>query len=92
MFYFCAEFFCLFQIAGFGALALFVWVLTDPSVLISMTQEENHFYIGLYIFLVVGVLMLIIAVLGCCGSLKESQCMLISVSIHPFNTFNTQLM
>lgn len=68
----------LFWIVGIAALALFIWVLTDPSLLISMTHEENHFYIGLYLFLVVGVLMLVISCLGCCGSLRESQCMLVS--------------
>lgn len=68
------------QIVGFTALALFIWVLTDPSMLITMTQERNHFYIGLYVFLIVGLLMLVVAILGCCGSLRESKCMLIGVS------------
>lgn len=68
------------QIVGFTALGLFVWVLTDPSLVISMAQERNHFYIGLYVFLIVGLLMLVVAILGCCGSLKESPCMLIGVS------------
>lgn len=68
------------QIVGFTSLALFIWVLTDPSMLITMTQERNHFYIGLYVFLIVGLLMLVVAILGCCGSLRESKCMLIGVS------------
>lgn len=68
------------QIVGFTALGLFVWVLTDPSLVITMAQERNHFYIGLYVFLIVGLLMLVVAILGCCGSLKESRCMLIGVS------------
>lgn len=72
--------FCTFQVVGFTALGLFIWVLTDPSLVITMAQERNHFYIGLYVFLIVGLLMLVVAILGCCGSLKESRCMLIGVS------------
>lgn len=56
-------------------------MLTDPTFLISMTQDENNYYIGLYIFLAIGALMLIVAFLGCCGAFKESQCLLVSVRI-----------
>lgn len=55
-------------------------MLTDTSYLISLTQEGNNFYIGLLVFVGVATLTLIIAFLGCCGALKESQCMLVSVS------------
>lgn len=55
-------------------------MLTDPTFLISMTQDESNYYIGLYIFLAIGALMLIVAFLGCCGAFKESQCLLVSVS------------
>jgi uncharacterized membrane protein len=54
-------------------------MLTDPTFLVSMTQEEKHYYIALYIFFAVGALMLLVAFLGCCGAFRESQCMLVSV-------------
>jgi CD81 antigen len=66
----------LFWTAGIAAFVLFGRLVTDPTFLISLTQDENHYYIGLYIFVVVAALTLIIAFLGCCGALKESQCML----------------
>lgn len=66
----------VFWAAGITAFILFGRMVTDPSFLISLTQDENHYYIGLYIFVVVAALTLIIAFLGCCGALKESQCML----------------
>lgn len=53
-------------------------MLTDPTFLISMTQNESNYFLGLYILLVVGALMLTVAFLGCCGAFKESQCMLFS--------------
>lgn len=60
-------------------------MLTDPTFLISMTQDESNYYIGLYIFLAIGALMLIVAFLGCCGAFKESQCLLVSVSSRSLN-------
>jgi len=65
---------------GLAIVVLSVWMLTDPTFLIAMTQTENHYYIGLYMFLSIGALMVIVAFLGCCGAFKESQCMLVSVS------------
>lgn len=68
------------QAAGIAAFTLFGWMLTDPSFLISLTKEGNNFYIGLLVFVGVATFTLVIAFLGCCGALKESQCMLVSVS------------
>ncbi|XP_059617858.1 CD9 antigen [Phlebotomus argentipes] len=68
----------IFWLVGLATVVLAIWMLTDPTFLISMTQDENHYYIGLYIFLAIGALMLIVAFLGCCGAFKESQCMLVS--------------
>ncbi|XP_055524788.1 tetraspanin-2-like [Wyeomyia smithii] len=68
----------LFWIIGFAIVLLSIWMLIDPTFLISMTQNENNYFIGLYILLVVGVLMLTVAFLGCCGAIRESECMLFS--------------
>uniref|UniRef100_A0A182XXY0 Tetraspanin n=1 Tax=Anopheles stephensi TaxID=30069 RepID=A0A182XXY0_ANOST len=66
----------LFWVAGFLIVSLAIWMLSDPTFLISMTQSEQNYTIGLYIFLAVGILMLVVAFLGCCGAFKESQWML----------------
>uniref|UniRef100_A0A182UHC6 Tetraspanin n=1 Tax=Anopheles melas TaxID=34690 RepID=A0A182UHC6_9DIPT len=68
----------LFWVVGFLIVSLAIWMLSDPTFLISMTQNETNYTIGLYIFLVVGGLMLVVAFLGCCGAFKESQWMLTS--------------
>ncbi|XP_058468151.1 tetraspanin-2-like isoform X2 [Malaya genurostris] len=68
----------LILLIGFALVLLSVWMLTDPTFLVSLTQNENNYFIGLYILLVVGGLMLTIAFLGCCGAYKKSQCMLFS--------------
>jgi Tetraspanin family len=74
------SFFFYRQLLGLLVVVFAVWMLTDPTFLVSMTQEEKHYYIALYIFLAVGALLLLVAFLGCCGAFKESQCMLVSVS------------
>ncbi|XP_053678902.1 CD82 antigen-like [Anopheles nili] len=68
----------LFWVVGFLIVCLSIWMLSDPTFLISMTQNETHYTIGLYVFLAVGGLMLVVAFLGCCGAFKESQWMLTS--------------
>lgn len=72
-------YFVRLQAAGIAAFTLFGWALTDTSLLVSLTQGKNEVYIGLLIFVGVATLVIIIAFLGCCGALKESQCMLVSV-------------
>jgi len=68
----------VFWAAGIAAFTLFGWALTDTSLLVSLTQGRNEVYIGLLVFVGVATLVIIIAFLGCCGALKESQCMLVS--------------
>lgn len=68
----------IFWFIGFGIVLLATWMLTDPTFLISMTQNESNYFIGLYTCLIVGGVMLIVPFLGCCGAFKESQCMLAS--------------
>lgn len=68
----------LFWIIGLGFVICSVWMLTDPTFLLSMTQPANDYYIALYIFLGVGCFIVIGAFLGCCGAYKESQCLLVS--------------
>lgn len=72
------------QIIGLGIVVASAWMLTDPTFVLSMTQSYNHYYVALYVFLGIGVLITIGAFFGCCGVLKESQCLLVSVSVLTF--------
>ena len=86
----CYEFFELFinfvffvfkKAAGIVAFALLGWFLANSTAfLLPYDEAKNEFYIGLLVLVGVATLVIIIAFLGCCGSLKESQCMLVSVS------------
>lgn len=67
----------IFWAVGLATVVLAIWMLTDPTFLVSMAQDQSNFNNGLYILLAAGSLMLIVAFLGCCGAFRESQCMLV---------------
>lgn len=52
-------------------------MLTDKTFLVSIAQEQQNYNAGLYILLVAGILLFIVALLGCCGAFRESRCNLI---------------
>nr|KAF7431510.1 hypothetical protein H0235_004434 [Vespula pensylvanica] len=67
----------VFWAVGLAAVVLAIWMLTDQTFLVSLAQEQHNFNAGLYIFLAAGLVMLVVAFLGCCGAFRESQCMLV---------------
>lgn len=66
---------------GIIVVGLAAWMIADPTFYLSMAQEESQYYVGLYALLGSGALLVVVALLGCCGAVKESQCMLVSVII-----------
>ena len=67
-----------FQVVGLAAVVVAVWILTGQTFLISLAEEQPNLNAGLYILLAAGILMLIVALLGCCGAFRGSQCMLVA--------------
>lgn len=74
LFFFPSDF---LQAVGLAAVVLAIWMLTDQTFLVSLAQEQHNFNSGLYILLAAGLVMLVVAFLGCCGAFRESQCMLV---------------
>ncbi|XP_015181807.1 PREDICTED: CD9 antigen [Polistes dominula] len=66
-----------FWAIGLTTVVLSIWMLVDHNFLVSVTQEQHNFRAGLYILLVAGLVMLVVAFLGCWGAFRESQCMLV---------------
>jgi len=70
----------IFWLAGVGVLSLAIWFLTRTVEI----DGESHAFManlvsdmtGIYILLITGGLMTIVGFLGCCGALRESQCLL----------------
>ncbi|KAH8284060.1 hypothetical protein KR054_009114 [Drosophila jambulina] len=68
----------LFWLIGLTIVITSVWMLTDPTFMLSMTQSYNHYHIALYVFLGIGILITLGAFFGCWGVCRESQCLLVS--------------
>ncbi|KAI4497170.1 hypothetical protein M0802_007654 [Mischocyttarus mexicanus] len=66
-----------FWAIGLTAVVLSIWMLVDQTFLVSLAHEQQNFNAGLYILLVAGLVMLVVAFLGCWGAFRESQCMLV---------------
>ena len=58
---------------------LSIWLLFDQALLFAAKGALNY-QTGTYILLVTGALMTVIGFLGCCGALRESQCLLGTVT------------
>lgn len=68
----------LFWLLGCGILGVGIWVRVDEnfSRYVNNSEHFNMLYTTAYIFIVVGVLIMVVGFLGCCGAMRESQCML----------------
>jgi hypothetical protein len=71
------------QITGLGILGVSLWLIFDPDVsnYMSVHGQLHQYYAGVYILLAVGLLMSLLGFLGCCGALRESSCLLVTVSL-----------
>lgn len=68
----------LFWLLGCAILGVGIWVRVDEDFA-KYVNNSSHFgllYTGAYIFIVVGILIMMVGFLGCCGAIRENQCML----------------
>jgi len=66
----------IFWLVGVGVLALALWILFDSNYFLPVAKDVDSYNAGTYTLLASGALMTIIGLLGCCGALRESQCLL----------------
>lgn len=68
----------LFWLLGCAILGVGIWVRVDPNfkTYVEGSEDFAHLYTGAYMLIAVGVVIMIIGFLGCCGAIRESQCML----------------
>lgn len=71
-----------FQIAGIIITGLCSWILVEQTY--PVVQDANNYINGFIVLLVVGILLTVVGLLGCCGACKESQCLLIAVGFFFF--------
>jgi CD9 antigen len=64
------------QFVGVGVLAVSLWLLFDSAFYLQVAKGADSYSAGTFTLLAAGALMTIIGFLGCCGALRESQCLL----------------
>ncbi|XP_051515854.1 CD81 antigen isoform X2 [Myxocyprinus asiaticus] len=67
----------IFWLMGSLVLAVGLWLRLDPNT-VSLLGEggPDTFFIGVYILIAAGGLMMLVGFFGCCGAVRESQCLL----------------
>ncbi|XP_060033299.1 CD81 antigen [Erinaceus europaeus] len=72
----------VFWLAGGVILGVALWLRHDPKTSNLLYLElgdraaPNTFYVGIYILIAVGAVMMFVGFLGCYGAIQESQCLL----------------
>ncbi|XP_067655596.1 CD9 antigen-like isoform X2 [Haliotis asinina] len=68
----------LFWLLGMAILAIGIWVRVDPnfSQFMDQTVSSNPTYVAAYLFIAIGCIVVVIGFFGCCGAIRESQCLL----------------
>lgn len=85
------------QLAGAGILAVGIWVKVDNNSIMSFLQGlsgapselKQILNVG-YLLIAVGAVLMLLGFLGCCGAVRESRCMLLTVSLLPWLQRSTQ--
>ncbi|XP_023590659.1 tetraspanin-2 isoform X3 [Trichechus manatus latirostris] len=72
------------QLAGSAVIAFGLWFRFGGTMkdLSSEDKSPEYFYVGLYVLVGAGALMMAVGFFGCCGAMRESQCVLGSAIRH----------
>lgn len=77
----------LFWLLGCVILGIGIWIKVDPATIGDVAKEDAELQaffnelqaygsVGAYVLIAVGSIIMVIGFLGCCGAIRESQCML----------------
>lgn len=68
----------IFWLAGSAVLAVALWLRLDKrtTTVIEADGTQDTFFTGVYILIACGALMMLVGFCGCCGAIRESQCLL----------------
>ncbi|XP_061651434.1 tetraspanin-2-like [Phyllopteryx taeniolatus] len=70
----------IFWLMGSFVLAVGLWLRFDPETvsLLNGDKAPDTYFIGVYILIGAGSLVMLVGFFGCCGAVRESQCLLAS--------------
>ncbi|XP_066527325.1 tetraspanin-2 [Hoplias malabaricus] len=68
----------IFWLMGSLVLAVGLWLRLEQDTVALLGNEgaPENFFIGVYILIVAGGLVMLVGFFGCCGAVRESQCLL----------------
>ncbi|XP_053492236.1 tetraspanin-2a isoform X2 [Ictalurus furcatus] len=68
----------IFWLCGSLVLAVGLWLRFDPNTksLLNADNAPQTFFFAVYILMGVGGIMMLVGFFGCCGAVRESQCLL----------------
>uniref|UniRef100_A0A8C6NM58 Tetraspanin n=1 Tax=Nothobranchius furzeri TaxID=105023 RepID=A0A8C6NM58_NOTFU len=68
----------IFWLMGSFVLAVGLWLRFDPETvsLLNDNKAPDTFFLGVYILIGAGSLIMLVGFFGCCGAVRESQCLL----------------
>ncbi|XP_077194934.1 tetraspanin-8 [Paroedura picta] len=66
----------LFWVCGCIILGVSIWMRVSKSAQEEL-QIDDSMFSGVYLLIAVGSIIMVLGFLGCCGAMKESQCMLL---------------
>lgn len=77
----------LLQLSGLISIFIALWTLLDPQRnylldLIDFSEDDPLLKGATYLALTTGCLSLVVGFIGCCGAVKKSLCMIVTVSFH----------
>uniref|UniRef100_A0A3Q2YN55 Tetraspanin n=1 Tax=Hippocampus comes TaxID=109280 RepID=A0A3Q2YN55_HIPCM len=67
----------LIFLGGSFMLGVGVWVLVDPMGFKEIVAANPLLFAGVYVILAIGAMLFLLGFLGCCGALRENQCLLL---------------
>ncbi|XP_071099931.1 tetraspanin-8-like [Haliotis cracherodii] len=69
----------LFLLIGLGVTGLGIWLRVDADAgkYIDDSDSFNALYAGSYVFIGVGAVIILLAIIGICGTVRMSQCLLV---------------
>uniref|UniRef100_A0A0B7BUQ1 Tetraspanin n=1 Tax=Arion vulgaris TaxID=1028688 RepID=A0A0B7BUQ1_9EUPU len=79
----------IYWLSGCAILGVGIWLRVDESAaeFMSKTSKIDIIYTLAYVLMVIGFLIMLIGFLGCCGAVRESQCLLATFFIFLFIIF-----
>uniref|UniRef100_A0A8C7FJU3 CD9 antigen-like n=1 Tax=Oncorhynchus kisutch TaxID=8019 RepID=A0A8C7FJU3_ONCKI len=68
----------IFWLMGSLVLAVGLWLRFDPETVALLNGDgaPDTFFYGVYILIIAGSLVMLVGFFGCCGAIRESQCLL----------------